>query len=91
MAGDPPALESNEEAQDAILAQLSSKMQNAFKLLQDGKPKTRTFLAQELNYDSTANQGFKKLLTRIKAQGFLDFVDKESVQLADVCFPNGRD
>jgi len=30
-------------------------------------------------------------LDRIRLKGYLDCIDKDSVQLSDLCFPNGRD
>ena len=90
-AGDPPKIETNKEAQKIILKELSGKMQVAFKILQDGNTHKRTELARKLGYDSEKNQGFKKLLDRIRVKGYLETVDKESVQLTDLCYPNGRD
>ncbi|KAL3907124.1 MAG: hypothetical protein SGARI_003693 [Bacillariaceae sp.] len=89
-AGDPPKLETNEEAHDRIKADLSTKMVKAFGLLQDGQPHTLLELAEGLGYESAKEQGFKKLLDRIKAKGYLEYTDnRESVQLTDICFPAG--
>ena len=90
-AGDAPALKTNEECQEAILADLSrGKQTEAFRLLQDGKVHQRSDLAIKLGYSSEKDGGFKKLLDRIRVSGYLENVDKESVQLSDICFPNGR-
>jgi hypothetical protein len=60
-------------------------------MLQDGQPRLRSEIAVSLKYASEQEQGFKKLLARIREKGYLEFVDKESVQLPDICFPCGRD
>jgi len=90
-AGDVPELPTNKEAQEAILEELTSKRKEAFELLNDGKVYLRSDIAAKLGYESEKHQGFKKLLDRIKAMGYLDYPDKDSVQLSDTCFPNGRD
>ena len=90
-AGDPPDIATNEQAQETIMKELSSKMQDAFKLLQDGKVHHRADLAKTMGYDTEKNQGFRKLLDRIRLKGYLDNVGKESVRLSDLCYPNGRD
>lgn len=90
-AGDPLEMETNEQAQEGILKDLSPKMQEVFKLLQDGQAHLRTEIASTLKYENEQHQGFKKLLCRIREKGYLNFVDKDSIQLADICFPNGRD
>ena len=89
-AGDPPEIATNEQAQETIMKELSSKMQDAFKILQDGKVHPRVDLAKMMGYDTEKNQGFKKLLDRIRLKGYLDNVGKESVRLSDLCYPNGR-
>lgn len=91
MAGEPPEMENNQQAQEAILNDLTPKMQAVFKMLQDGQPRLRSEIAVSLKYASEQEQGFKKLLARIREKGYLEFVDKESVQLPDICFPCGRD
>uniref|UniRef100_A0A7S2Y282 Uncharacterized protein n=1 Tax=Entomoneis paludosa TaxID=265537 RepID=A0A7S2Y282_9STRA len=90
-AGDPPELPTNKAAQEKILEELSSKMKVAFEILRDGKVHLRSDLAEALGYPDAKAQGFKKLLDRIKQKGYLEAVDKDSVQLSDICFPNGRD
>ncbi|CAB9511742.1 expressed unknown protein [Seminavis robusta] len=89
-AGDPPELPTNKAAQEKILEELTAKMKTAFELMRDGKVHLRTDLAEKLGYDSAKEQGFKKLLDRIRLKGYLEAVDKDSVQLSDLCFPNGR-
>lgn len=90
-AGEAPAIKTNKEAQEVILNELPAKQKEAFGSLQDGKVHQRSSLATKLGYASEKEQGFKKLIDRISAQGYLDKLDKESVQLSDLCFPNGRD
>ena len=89
-AGDPPKLETNEDAHARIKADLSPKMVEAFDLLVDGKPHPRSELAKKLGYKSVNEQGFKKLLNRIKAKLYLEFIG-DTVQLTEMCFPAGRD
>jgi hypothetical protein len=66
-------------------------MVEVFELLKDGAPHLRSEIAPKLGYDSVKAQGFKKLLARIKAKGYLEFTEGDRVQLSDVCFPQGRD
>ena len=89
-AGDAPEVETNKQAQETILNELTAKMKTVFEILQDGKVHQRLSLAKTLDYASAKEQGFKKLLDRIRLKGYLDNVDKESVQLSDTCYPNGR-
>lgn len=91
-AGDAPAIETNKEAQEAILADLpNGKQREVFGLLQDGKVHQRADLATKLGYGSEKEGAFKKVMNRIRSSGYIDNIDKESVQLSDLCFPNGRD
>ncbi|OEU23395.1 hypothetical protein FRACYDRAFT_233568 [Fragilariopsis cylindrus CCMP1102] len=89
-AGNAPEVETNKQAQETILSELTAKMKTVFEILQDGKVHQRLSLAKTLDYASAKEQGFKKLLDRIRLKGYLDNVDKESVQLSDTCYPNGR-
>ena len=82
---------SNEQAHEKIKSELSPKMKEAFDLLHDGQPCLRSTIASRLEYKSEKEPAFKMLLNRIRDKGFLDFIDKFSVQLSDVCFPMGRD
>jgi hypothetical protein len=90
-AGDAPPVKTNEDAHNKIKEELSDKMQEAFALMTDGKAHTREELASAMKYPDIKHQGFRKLLDRIKGKGYLDYVDKDTVRLSDVCFPQGRD
>ena len=90
-AGEAPAIKSNKEAQETILNDLTAGQKTAFGILQDGKIHQRSDLATKLGYASEKEQGFKKLVDRISRQGYLNKLGKDSLQLSDLCFPNGRD
>lgn len=82
---------SNREALDKIKNEhLTPKMKEAFELMIDGQPFVRSDIAKRLGYVSAKEAAFQMLLRRIRDKGFLEFLDKESVQLLDVCFPVGR-
>jgi hypothetical protein len=82
---------SNREAHEKIMNEhLTPKMKEAFELMIDGQPFVRSDIAKSLGYVSAKEAAFQMLLRRIRDKGFLEFLDKESVQLSDVCFPVGR-
>jgi len=83
-------LPSNEETHAKIKSELSPKMNIVFDFLQDGQMYSRHSIALSLGYTSEKEAGFKMLMNRIRDKGYLEFVDKISVQLSDVCFPMGR-
>lgn len=88
--GAPDCLGSNEETHDKIKSDLSPKRKEVFELIKDGKVYLRSFIATSLGYQSEKENAFKMLLKRIQDKGYLNFVDKESVQLSEICFPMGR-
>ncbi len=91
-AGDAPDwLKSNDDAHTKIQEELTPAMRKVFELVKDGKRHSRSEIASSLEYPSVKHQGFKKLLDRIRLKGYLEFVDKEFIQLSDICFPAGRD
>lgn len=87
-------LSSDNETQLAkIEASLSAKQRDLFLLLRSGGSETKKHLADALDYENAKVQGFTKLLSRVKAQGYLEDApggDRNSVQLSDLCFPFGR-
>jgi len=83
-------LASNEETHEKIKLDLSAKMNEVFELVKDGQPRLRSAIAATLGYKSEKEAGFKMLLNRIRNKGYLDFIDKQSIQLSDICFPTGR-
>ena len=82
--------QSNAKMHETILNDLTAKMKDLFVLVQDGKVHERSDLAPELGYKTEKEQGFTKLLQRVKGKGYLEFIGKSSVQLSLLCFPEGR-
>lgn len=83
-------LATNEETHDKIKSDLSPKMNEVFELIKDGEPHLRSVIATTLGYMNEKEAAFKMLLNRIRKKGYLDFIDKQSIQLSDICFPTGR-
>mmetsp|Transcript_23869 Transcript_23869/g.42347 ORF Transcript_23869/g.42347 Transcript_23869/m.42347 type:complete len:169 (-) Transcript_23869:217-723(-) len=81
---------SNKEQQEKMRSTLSPKQQHLFDLLLHG-PRSRQDLAGKLGYESHTAQGFTKLLARVKAQNYIEFIENQMVQLTDLAFPYGRD
>jgi hypothetical protein len=79
----------NEEQQEKMRSKLSNKQQELFALLCNG-PRTRQDLADTMGYESPKVAAFTMLLTRVKKLEFIQFPDKETVELADMAFPFGR-
>jgi hypothetical protein len=80
----------NQDVQLEILQQLTPTMTCLFRLVQDGQHYSRDYLAKALGYINKKAGGFQTLLSRMHCKGYLDFIDKNSVQLSDTCFPFGR-
>lgn len=66
------------------------KYRQAFDLLADGSTLTRAQLAQKLGYPNANTPGFKKMLSSLKRDAFVEYVGKDSVRLSDDAFPFGR-
>lgn len=81
---------SNQEQHQRMRESLSAKQKLLFQQLTDGQPQTREYLARALGYESHKAGAFTMLLGRTKKLGYLDYIDKVSVQLTDMAFPLGR-
>lgn len=84
----PPS--SNQEQHQRMQESLSAKQKLLFQHLTDGQPHSREYLARALCYESHKAGAFTMLLGRTKKLGYLDYIDKVSVQLTDMAFPLGR-
>jgi hypothetical protein len=84
-AGDAPDwVQSNAQAQAKMKEDLTPKMRIVFDMILEdgGQPKSCTMLATRLEYPNAKDKGFKKLLSRMRLKGCIDFVDSgASVQL----------
>lgn len=83
------APKTNAEYQERLKATLKGKQVQLFDLLADGKTHSRVDVAKCLGYDGIT-KGFVNLLGSLRGKKMLDYPDKESVQLADLCFHFGR-
>jgi hypothetical protein len=81
---------SNEDFHEIIKDMLSPKHKEAFDFLADGRACERSELAELLGYPNDATPGFKKTLSQIKKQAFVEYVGRDMVQLSDKAFPFGR-
>mmetsp|Transcript_32063 Transcript_32063/g.35905 ORF Transcript_32063/g.35905 Transcript_32063/m.35905 type:complete len:197 (+) Transcript_32063:459-1049(+) len=85
---DPSSL-SNESIQENMKDMLKPKACNIFDALLDGKERNRNAIAKELDYDMSKLSGFQKDLSKMKTLGFVEFPTKQTVKMADKCFPLG--
>jgi hypothetical protein len=93
-AGDAPDwVQSNAQAQGKMKEDLTPKMQKVFDMILEdgGQPKSLTMLATRMGYPNAKDKGFKKLMSRIRLKGCIDFVDSDKVQASDMAYPTGRD
>jgi hypothetical protein len=81
---------SNEDFHEIIKEMLQPKHKEAFDFLADGLPRERSELAELLGYPNGETPGFKKTLSQIKKQAFVEYVGRDMVQLSDKAFPFGR-
>ena len=83
--------ETNEEYQEEIKDVLKDKkMIQVFELIQDGEPHRLAEIPSKLGLKS--QNRFLKLLDRINEKHhYLNYnIDKNTIQLSDICFPAGR-
>lgn len=70
--------------------QAPNKMIKVFYALTDGKVHSRAAVAFVAKYRSEKQPGFVKILNLLSGLDVIEYPDKNSVQLADVAFPLGR-
>jgi hypothetical protein len=80
---------SNDEFHACIKEFLSPKLKTAFDYLADGRPCMRIKFAKYLDYPNDETAGFKKLLSQLRKQAFVE-TNGTMVQLAENAFPLGR-
>jgi hypothetical protein len=81
---------SNFDFHEIIKDMLPPKHKEAFDFLADGRARERSELAALLSYPNDTTPGFKKTLSQIKKQAFVEYVGRDMVQLSDKAFPFGR-
>ena len=82
----------NAERQARLKERLKGKKKaiELFELLSDGGVYDRDEIAKTLGYEDKKIKGFVNLICSVKGLGLLEYPDKNSLQLPDVCFPFGR-
>ena len=82
---------SNEEYQKKKIddAKLSTKMRMLLDCLKDGKAHSKTELLAEL--DMTANSTWRKMIAKLKNEGFIKIETTNMIELSDEMFPLGRE
>lgn len=68
----------------------SSKTDQVFEVLSDGKVYPRQIVASALGYTNLKSAGFVKALSTLSGLGLAIYPDNTSVQLTDIAFPYGR-
>jgi predicted transcriptional regulator len=80
----------NEEAHEAIKQKLKGKPLRIFEILADGKPHTKESIMKTVNCTNPST--FAPMLSReLRKPGYIHYPSTGTVQLADCCFPFGRD
>ena len=86
----------NEEAQEHLRNLLKAvkcfptKIDDLFEVLKDGRSHSRETVAVATGYTSADDFGFKKMLSKLSGLGMIKYPSTNSVQLADIAFPYGR-
>jgi predicted transcriptional regulator len=81
----------NADRHECIKKNLKGKHINLFDLLLDGNIHDKNAIANALGYDSQKTKGFVNLIGAMRSQGLVEYPDKQTVKLSDICFPFGRD
>lgn len=81
----------NAERQERLKEKLTGKQLALFDLLADGGARDRDDVARALGYENKKTKAFVNLKGKLSSQGLLSYPDSRSMQLADLCFPLGRE
>lgn len=68
----------------------STKAEQVFVLLSDGKVHERAKIAAALDYQDINSSGFKKVISKLSGLELVQYPSKPSLQLTDIAFPFGR-
>ena len=81
----------NAERHERLKKNLKGKQIALFDLLADGGARDRDDVARALGYENKRTKAFENVKGKLSGQGLLSYPDNQTMQLADLCFPFGRE